>query len=228
MGLLEKAIAYRWVSQGRGGDDGMGPLGLVLVGLVLFFLFMLAVEAFLSFLYDTIRGVLMISPVLSTLLVGFGFALLILALTSSYSPEQASEYLSSKEDFVTNASLSVAALAIVFLATEYGPLAGPNEESGVPIISFIIVGLTCYCLYCLYQSTKLVGSLPNGSRYQLAILFPIAASIVQLTFSLPIYTPLEYLLSGGFIAALPSAIAIVYYRVKPYLDTVPTTRQDSP
>lgn len=196
----------------------MGPLTLILVGLVFFFLFMLALEAALSFLYNTIRGVLMVSPVLSTLLGGLGLALVLLAFTGAYSPEQASEYLSNKENFVRNTSLSVAAVAILFTMTEYGPLAGPSGESGIPVISFLIVGFTCYCLYCLYKSTKLVGSLPDGNRYQFAILFPITASLVQVTFSLPVYTPLEYLLSVGLIVAIPFAIAAVHFRVKPHLN----------
>lgn len=228
MGILEKAVAYRWATQGRGGgDDGMGPLGLILVILMGFFLLMLAIQMVLSFLYNSIRNVLLIAPNLTAIILGFLLAVLLVALIPSHSTEQASKYLSGKSNFTLRAVTTLVLLYGILGGMIMGTIPEPDETSGVPILSFLLVGAFFCYLYYTYQSAKLVGSLPKATQYRLAILFPLTTGITVTLFDLPIYTPIEYIVFLGLSAAFPLGILLVQYRVEPLLSGLELSKQNS-
>lgn len=225
MGLLGKYATFRWLSQGSGDGGGGGGILLILLVFMGFFLIMFAIQAALSFIYDTIRSGLMIAPNLLTLLVGAALAFLAAAATTPNTPEQASEYLASS-NFVAKSVLALVCAAGILTGYELGFLVPPGEAETSLLIAGVYLVSTFYCLYSLYRATKLVGALEQPSRYQLAILFPLTTAFVYAVFSLPLYSLLGTIISIGAFAVLPLTIAAIHYRVKPTVNTVGDTEAD--
>lgn len=236
MGFLEKAFAYRWATRGNGGgDEGMNPLALVMIALVGVMLLVIAIEAALSFLYETIRSLLLLVPNLGAIVLAVFLAGIAITLVSPATPARASEFLSDKgSNFVTKSVVATVALTAFGLGMDANVIPEPGESGGVPIISFALLAVFFYYVYCIYLANKLAGAAPNGPRYRVAMLFPISFMIVAEGFALPVspilavYELSEILSLLTVYSPLLIGLAIVKYRVEPALaESEPATERSA-
>lgn len=225
MGLLGKYATFKWLSQG-GGGGGLGPFGPILLFFMAFFLIIFALQAAVSFIYEMIRSVLMFAPNFSTVLVGYALTVLILLFISANTPEEASEYLSASR-FLTKSATAISVIVGYGLALEFNVATPPGEDGSSLLVAVLFLTAFCYCVYALYRSMKLIGTLDRSSFYQLAILFPVIATGIFSGFSIPVFYLVEGLLSIGFVVALPASLAIIQYRVKPQLPATTDTESAS-
>lgn len=231
MGLLGKAAAVRWISQGRGGGGDDGGAGLVLViiaavmGAVLLVTAALTkfVQIVTSVLYATLRPILIVAPRVSVIVCGIAVAGM-LALMPKYAPATAKAVLTDEDSrdtsgFYTKGLVIVGLLLVAnylvvvertgFITSLFaGYIPHPIFHGILNLIwGIIFFYLLCYKIFHLpYRCHRLLGHATYGRFVSIGTLFPLTALVVAGGFGLPLGLDLPVTALSSF--ALSSGIII--------------------
>lgn len=252
MGLLGKYVAARWASRGPGGPDGGadGGGGLALFALIVggimavFLLLGYVLTGVGSFVYGTVRPVLMVAPTASVVVGGVLLGGL-LAVVPRYPPETARKVLTSDGNGTDTGAFYARNLSIVGLMfvvgfvvvrTE-GGLAGELIQGVTDSAVVLLVGNLAYAgaffyviykfFHLPYRYHRLLRYAPYGTVYTIVTLFPVTATVVISAFDLPVEVvdaPLSSPIAIAFLAGLvtiPYALplAFVKFRAEPRILT---------
>lgn len=228
MGLLGKALAYRWAT-GGGGDDGAGGAALAVIFLVFaaFFGVIWATGTILGFIWgvikSTVQPVLLLFPpvTIPIAMVVLGF---LFTLVGPYPSEKATAFLGEDSDklpFTQRTGWAMVAVNAVLLFPQMNPIPdlGAIDSLVLTVLAAILIGgtvlvLGIYGLYELfhtpYRNTRLLLHAPKGRWYAIGALSPILFVIVSGGFEVPLGIPIS--LSGSIeseMAAMLGALAVL-------------------
>lgn len=229
MGFLEKAVAYRWVTQGRGGGGGGGTaLGLVLmiflaIALAIYAVFA-AMSAVTSAIYNLVRPVLVFAPHLTTFLAGL-LLVGVVNVVVAYPPGKARKILSSTDDSLSYYARAIGTITLLgggLFAFDAGYFYYVSDEMN-PLAEIGLAAVLVYLIYkyflVLYQTHRLVRCAPNGVLYSTAVLLPITTGTVITIFNVPTNYPDYGALSVVSVISVPIILgaALVKYRAEPHI-----------
>lgn len=252
MGLNEY-VAYRVAARGREGDPALGLFfGILMMGMAACAAVGFVFTTVGTFIYTTVRPVLLIAPKLSVVLGGVLLGSVLFALPA-YTDETAARMVRGEDGddttgfYVRHLSVLVLMTVTVFLVLVFEAdvnlpktfLAQYTDHAAVGIVGllFYMVAFpyTLYQLFHLpYRYHRLLRRAPYGTLYSLVTVFPLTATLVATFFNIhvtivdaPVWSPIAIVFIGCLVA-VPYGVPLILvkFQAEPYiprLDTTPTS-----
>ena len=225
MGTLGKYFAYRWMTGGGGGDGGDNPLVYFMILLGGMMLGLIAVLYAFQFVYNVVRGVMLLAPHLATTLVTLVLLTVYVTLVTPYSREHVDEAINDRLFHTIGAAGVLTALLFatsLYLTDLF--TADPALLASIPVLGFVGV-----YLYSTYMIDRYVGAMDDGGPLRLSVLTPVMFVIVVGVFQLPVNPILSTVVGvAALIGPFSISMATIYYRHPSGLTSLSEGPEDAP